>query len=351
MQRLKEATDAPLRTLGLTKVFKTKIAVQFLGGARENTAVDHLNITTPKNAIYGFLGPNGAGKTTTIRMIVGLIKPTSGTASICGHTIHDDLRGAQRCIGYMPDAVRLPSMKAVALLEILGEYAGLKRAQARRNALEMLSWAGLDDQGTLNTKVSRWSAGMQRKLLFIQAMLHKPDVLILDEPTANLDPVARRSLIDLLKRAAQGDSDKSWHPTIMISSHDLPEVQEVSTVIGFLSHGTLIAEGTQEALRKAITEATDGGATTFTVTGNGLDKIVEDVKDRLGSVSGVSDTKFTVTTKHSNTLFKELAIIGEKHPDVSITNLVQEEDSLESIFIKLEKMTKTKNTQRSMRDK
>jgi len=332
-----------IKTLSLTKVFKTKITLQMLGGAREKIAVDRLNITVPKKTIYGFLGPNGAGKTTTIRMLVGLIKPTSGTASICGHTIDDDLHGAQKCIGYMPDAVRFPSMKSVSLLELLGEYTGLERTQARRNALELLSWAGLDDHNTLNTKINKWSAGMQRKFLFIQAMLHKPEVLILDEPTANLDPVARRNLIDLLKRAVAGDPDKSWRPTVLVSSHDLPEVQEVSTIIGFLNHGELIAEGTQDFLRKAINEATGGGATTFIVTGAGLGKIVKDIQDKLGAiVSGVSDTQLTVSTKRSTTLFKDLANIAGKHPDVSIMNMAQEEESLESIFLKLGKLTKTK---------
>jgi ABC-2 type transport system ATP-binding protein len=233
-------------------------------------------------------------------------------------------------------------LRVVSLLETLGEYSGLDRSVARSRALDMLSWAGLDDSSTLDTKVNRWSAGMQRKLLFIQAMLHKPDVLILDEPTANLDPVARRSLIDLLKHVVAGDPDSSWRPTVLVSSHDLPEVQEISTVIGFLNHGVLMAEGTQEFLRKAIDEATGGGAATFTVTGTGLNRIVKEVRDELGAaVLEVNDTQFTMTTRRPSTLFKDLASIAGKHPDVVITNMAQEA-RLESIFLKLEKLTKAK---------
>jgi ABC-2 type transport system ATP-binding protein len=207
----------------------------------------------------------------------------------------------------------------------------------------MLSWAGLDERNALDTKVNRWSAGMQRKLLFIQAMLHKPEALILDEPTANLDPVARRELIDLLKRAVGGDLDGGWRTTVLISSHDLPEVQEISTMIGFLSHGELIAEDTQESLRSALSRAANTGATTFVVSGTNLAKIVNEIRDRLdATVSTTPHGKLTVTTKHANGFFNAVASVVANHPDVTIIDMSQEEEDLESIFLKLEKLTRSR---------
>ncbi len=337
-----------IRTLSLTKVFPSGSLSSLLrfshnGGGR--AVVDNLNLTVPRGAIYGYLGPNGAGKTTTIKMLVGLLRPTRGTASLRGYTIHDHLREAQRLTGYMPDTIhRFPAMKAIALLETLGQYSGLDRSVARSRALDMLSWACLDGQNVLDTKVNRWSAGMQRKLLFIQAMLHKPDILILDEPTANLDPVARREFIELLNKATNGGFAKDWRATVLISSHDLPEVEEISTKIGFLNHGKLIAEGTKEILRWTIKQATHEGTTIFVVSGTNLIKIVKEIRDRLdATVSTTPRDKLIVSTKHANDFFNTVAGIVANHPDVTITDIAQEEENLESIFLKLEKLTRVRD--------
>nr|MDO8099279.1 ATP-binding cassette domain-containing protein [Candidatus Njordarchaeota archaeon] len=140
------ATTAPIRTLNLTKVFKRMLPTGGKSGA--TVAVSNLNLTVPMGAIYGFLGPNGAGKTTTIRMLVGLLQPTSGTASVCGHSIREDMRGAQNHMGYMPDAIRkFPSIRALDFLVLFGGLSGVERETAMKRGRDLLSWAGLDEDG------------------------------------------------------------------------------------------------------------------------------------------------------------------------------------------------------------
>nr|MDO8098384.1 ABC transporter ATP-binding protein [Candidatus Njordarchaeota archaeon] len=339
-----------VRTLSLTKVFpanKISSLLKLNSHGEVKVAVDNLNMKVPRGAVYGYLGPNGAGKTTTIRMLVGLLKPTRGTASICGHTIHDDLRGAQQHMGYMPDIIsKFPPMKAVEFLTLFGELSGLNNGTARRRALDLLSWGNLDDATTLNTKVNKWSAGMQRKLLLIQAMLHNPDVLLLDEPTANLDPVARRELIELLKRVTNGDAadagDRGWRTTVFLSSHDLQEVEEVATHLGFLNRGVLVAEDTKEKMRKAIGAATTG-APTFRITGENLMEVAKQVEDKLqAKLVNLSNTELTVATKHGDKLLSYLAEVAQSNPEVKVTNMTQKEDSLEEIFLKLARLTPQK---------
>nr|MDO8099649.1 ABC transporter ATP-binding protein [Candidatus Njordarchaeota archaeon] len=327
------ATTAPIRTLNLTKVFKRILPV----GGKSGTvvAVNDLNLTVPQRSIYGFLGPNGAGKTTTIRMLVGLLLPTSGTASVCGHSIREDVRGAQKHIGYVPDSTKFPSMRAREFLTFFGEVAGITRSTAISRSKELLTWAGLDDKTTLETKVPRWSAGMQRKLLVAQAMIHQPDVLVLDEPTANLDPVARRSLINLLKRVAAGGR------IVLLSSHDLPEVQEVCTHMGFIRHGDLVAEGSKSELFKSIGRLATDRTATFIVSGRGMKDIAKWVEKKLGAkITELQDDRMEVSTKSGERLFKVLADAVENIGGSAVTDMTEKEDTLEDVFLRLSKTTR-----------
>jgi len=329
---LRGAGDSPLRTLGLTKMFGGGL---FHRKGKRVVAVNNLNMTVPSRAIYGFLGPNGAGKTTTIRMLVGLLQPTSGAASVCGHSIRDDMRGAQGHIGYVPDNTKFPSMRAQEFLTFFGEMAGVSRSTAISRSRELLAWAGLDDKTTLETKVPKWSAGMQRKLLVAQALVHQPDVLILDEPTANLDPVARRSLINLLKRAAAGGR------TVLLSSHDLPEVQEVCTHMGFIRRGVLVAEGSKSELFKSIGRLATDRTPVFIVSGRGMREVAKWVEKKLDAkITELQDDRMEVSTKSGERLFKTLADAVENIGGSAVTDMMEKEDTLEDVFLRLSKTTK-----------
>jgi len=205
-------------------------------------AVQGVDLSVPHGTVYGFLGPNGAGKTTTIRMLVTLLRPTSGTARIDGHSIEHRDRVAER-VGYLPETP--PLYEELTGREQLEYTAGLRdipdEAAAERigELLERFDLAGDADR-----RVSTYSTGMRGKVGIIQAILHDPAVLFLDEPTSGLDPRAARTVRETIADLAAGET------TVFLSTHILPVVDELADTVGVLYDGRLVAEGSPEALKR-----------------------------------------------------------------------------------------------------
>ena len=202
-------------------------------------AVDDLSFAVPQGSVYGLLGPNGAGKTTTIRMIMRIIAPDSGEVLLDGGPVDDDRR---RLIGYLPEERGLyRKMKVLEHLVYLGTIRGVSPGEARKRAaawlerLELASWTG--------HKVEDLSKGMQQKLQLIGTLLHRPRLLILDEPFSGLDPINTRALKDLLLAMA-GDG-----VTIVLSTHVLPQVDELCTHICLINRARAILDGTLGEIR------------------------------------------------------------------------------------------------------
>lgn len=206
------------------------------------TAVDALELTVGRGEMFGLLGENGAGKTTTMRMLMGILRASSGSARIAGLDCFQDRVAVKRLVGYLPDEpVFQDYLRGSEIVRFVGEMHGLSRAEIERRAaplVERLSLADALDEFAMN-----YSRGMKKKLALTCALLHEPLLLILDEPTSGLDPIAMRRLDELLRaRVAQGT-------TVLLSSHQLDHVQSLCERSAILSAGKLAALGTLAELR------------------------------------------------------------------------------------------------------
>ena len=207
------------------------------------TAVEGLSLEVPAGELFAFLGPNGAGKTTTIKMLVGLLFPTSGSVRIGGHDLATDGDRARQLLAYVPDQPFLyEKLTGREFLEFVADMYGLGREHGRRRAEEVIAAFGLGE--FVDDLTERYSHGMRQRTVFAAALLHEPRVLIVDEPTVGLDPRSVRLLKDLLRREADGGT------TVFLSSHSLDVVEELADRIGIIDRGRLIGCGTLEALRR-----------------------------------------------------------------------------------------------------
>jgi ABC-2 type transport system ATP-binding protein len=219
------ADPQPVETLGLTKVYR-----DFWGRAKVHALVG-LDLTIARGEIFGLLGPNGSGKSTTIKLLLGLIFPTSGKARVLGHA--PGTPAVNQRIGYLPEESYLHRfLTGEETVDFYGRLFGLPRKERRRRTAELLDLVGLDRRACVRL-LREYSKGMSRRIGLAQALVNDPELLLLDEPTSGLDPIGTREMKDLiLHLKAQGK-------TILLSSHLLADVQDVCDRIGILDRGRL----------------------------------------------------------------------------------------------------------------
>lgn len=219
-----------IETMHLSKRFGEKVAVQ------------DVSFNVRGGEIFGFLGPNGAGKTTTIKMIVGLLKPTSGTAHVAGFDVQTQPLLAKAASGYVPDEPNLYSkLSARELLRFVGDLYELPREMVTRRTDELLRLFDLSEAA--DDLTDSYSHGMQQKTSLAAALLHDPKVLVLDEPTVGLDPKSARLIKDILRQLADRGA------AIMLSTHILEIAERMCDRIGIINKGQLVAVGTLDELR------------------------------------------------------------------------------------------------------
>lgn len=222
-------TDHPIVVRELTKRFG------------DFTAVDGVSFHVNKGEVYGWLGPNGAGKTTTIRMLLGLLKPTSGEAQVLGFDPSKQAKAMQAHVGYMSQRFTLYNdLTAIENIRFYGQAYGLSGKRLRRRQGEILEMAGLIDRADALT--ANLSGGWKQRLALGCAIVHHPDVIFLDEPTAGVDPISRREFWDLIYGMAKSGV------TVLVTTHYMDEA-ELCQRVGFLSRGRLIALETPEVLK------------------------------------------------------------------------------------------------------
>ncbi|NPV52712.1 MAG: ATP-binding cassette domain-containing protein [Firmicutes bacterium] len=208
-------------------------------------AVDGVDLVVKKGEIFGFLGPNGAGKTTTIRMLTTLTKPTSGYALVNGYDVVKEAVKAKMGIGVVPQYINLDGdLSAEENLELCGLLYRMGREDRRKRASELLTFAGLAERARYPVKT--FSGGMKRRLMIVCALMHRPQILFLDEPTVGLDPQSRRSIWDLIRRI---NSDGG---TIFLTTHYIEEAEHLCHRVGIIDNGRLIVLDTPQ---KMLTEA------------------------------------------------------------------------------------------------
>jgi ABC-2 type transport system ATP-binding protein len=206
------------------------------------TAVHELTLEVAAGELFAFLGPNGAGKTTTIKMLCGLLFPSSGHVRIGGHDLRTDGERARALLSYVPDLPFLyEKLTGREFLQFIADMYGLPRDLARQRIAEVIELFNLAD--FVDDLTERYSHGMRQRTVFAGALVHEPKVLVVDEPTVGLDPRSVRQLKDLLRRHADQGT------TVFLSSHSLDVVQELADRIAIVDHGRLIACGPLTALR------------------------------------------------------------------------------------------------------
>ncbi len=219
----------------------------------DKSAVEEVNFSVHSGEIFGFLGPNGAGKTTTIKMIVGLLKPTAGTARVAGYDVQSQPLQAKAASGYVPDTPNLYSkLSARELLRFVGDLYGMPRDLVARRTDELLRLFDLVDAG--DDLTDSYSHGMQQKTSLAAALLHDPKVLILDEPTVGLDPKSARLIKDILRQIADRGA------AVMLSTHILEIAERMCDRIGIINKGRLVAVGTLDELRGLGSHETGSGS-------------------------------------------------------------------------------------------
>lgn len=232
--------DAAILTEGLTRRFG------------DFTAVQDVNLCVERGQFYGFLGPNGAGKSTTIKMLTGLMAPTSGRMQILGLDLSSQLTEVKRQIGVVPEGMALfGRLTGSEYLNFVGRMYGLDRNTASQRSAELLEFMELSDHP--RTLITDYSHGMQKKLAMAAAVIHGPKVLFLDEPFEGVDAIASGTLKAMLQRMI------TRGVTIFLTSHVLEIVERLCTHVGIINNGRLVAHGSLDELRSGITDENSPG--------------------------------------------------------------------------------------------
>nr|MDO8075607.1 ABC transporter ATP-binding protein [Candidatus Freyarchaeota archaeon] len=225
---------AAVETLQLVKVFNNVVAV------------NRLSMTVPERSCFGFLGPNGAGKTTTVKILTGLTRPTQGTATVFDMDILTEMDRIRKLIGYMPEIGPKPKEKALDHLVALASInSSLGRRSLMAQAMDLLEILGLWE--ARNKKIHTFSMGMFKKWLLASALMGEPEILFLDEPTANLDPISKIEILDLIKKFSK-------ERTVFMNSHVLSEVERIADHVAILNRGKLVVQDTVKQLQERISE-------------------------------------------------------------------------------------------------
>jgi len=287
-------------------------------------AVADVSFKADSGEVLSLLGPNGAGKSTTISMLSGLLAPTAGDASIMGHSVTKEPEAAKKSLGVVPQDIALyPDLSARENLVFWGKMYGLRSAALKSRVDEVLEVIGLADRQ--KDHVGKFSGGMKRRVNIGAALLHKPDVVIMDEPTVGIDPQSRRHILDNVKELNKQGM------TVLYTTHYMEEAAELSNHIAIMDKGRVIAYGTHDELIKMVGEQTRIDITLNVEGSNVLDvwKGVEGVT-KIDTLDGT----VTVLVDDSNRVLPRLFEEASK-VDVRITSVDIREPNLETVFLHL----------------
>ncbi|MGQ9642207.1 MAG: ABC transporter ATP-binding protein, partial [Candidatus Bathycorpusculaceae bacterium] len=236
-----EETNRSEGTVGLAYLPAVKLAGVFKRYG-DVTAVDYLDLEVKRGEILGLLGPNGSGKSTIIKMILGLVKPDFGSVNVLGVSVVDDPIAVKRKIGYVPESPRIYEfLTCLEFLDFTGDVYGMAPEEKKKRIEEFVK--ALDLEGREGDIISSYSEGMKQKVVIISALMHKPELLLLDEPLSGLDPKSARIVKDLLRMLA------SQGVTTIMSTHILEIAQAMCDRIAIMCEGRLLALGTMEELK------------------------------------------------------------------------------------------------------
>lgn len=290
----------------------------------DRISVDHLNLTIREGEVFGLLGPNGAGKSTTIKMLSGLLKIDQGEMLVEGKSVAKYPMEVKRNLGLVPqDLAIYENLTARENVTFFAKLYGLRGKLLKERVEESLAFVGLLDRA--NDKPSSFSGGMKRRLNIACAIMHQPKLIIMDEPTVGIDPQSRNHILESVRELNRMGS------TIIYTSHYMEEVSAISTRVGIMDHGHLIACGTQEELRSKVAQ---DNKVVLQVT-NLADQAVRELREHpwINQVK-VSEQTLELIVGASQSYLQDILFILSKH-HVKIQTLTQVEPDLEALFLSL----------------
>ena len=297
-----------LETTRLEKIYRSRF------GGREIKAVSDLSLRVPVGIKFGLLGANGAGKTTFVKMVLSAVRPTSGSAAIFGQDATKV--ESRRPVGYLPENHRFPTyLSGYGMLDFYGALSGLESTERKKRVPEYLDLVGLNGWG--DVRIKKYSKGMLQRLGLAQALIHKPRLLILDEPTDGVDPVGRREIRDVLNRLTGSGV------TVFLNSHLLAEVESFCEYVAILKKGKLALEGKISSLV--------AGTGYSIVVSNLPEGLINNLKQRNVTVA-LHETGFELharSREESNQLIDTVRAAGGLIESMHATNI-----SLEDVFIR-----------------
>jgi ABC-2 type transport system ATP-binding protein len=297
-----------LEIVGLRKEYGRRV--------RKKVALHDLTLSVQPGEVFGFLGPNGAGKTTTVKILLGLVRATSGQARIFGTPVSDP--SARRLVGYLPENFRFQEwLTGTELLELHADLADLSRAERERRIPEVLHMVGLGDRG--DDRIKSYSKGMMQRIGLAQAVVHNPRLVLLDEPTSALDPIGRREVRDLIRSlAARG-------MTVFLNSHLLSEVEMVCDRVAIIDRGRVVQSGRLDDLI--------GGTPELSITLDRVDSEALSLLSRFGQVVGHDQATVRLAVVDPSVA----SVIADTLPrsGYRVYSLVPIQQSLEDVFMAL----------------
>ncbi|WP_078578287.1 ABC transporter ATP-binding protein [Salipaludibacillus agaradhaerens] len=304
-----------LETEDLTKVFK------------KHVAVDKVNLYLDRGESIGLLGPNGAGKSTTISMISSLVKPSSGDIRIHGQSIIKHPDHIRKVLGVVPQDIALyPELTATENLAFFGQIYGLKGNKLKDSIQHVLRQVGLEERQ--KDQVKTYSGGMQRRINMAIAMLHEPDILIMDEPTVGIDPQSRHHILETVREL---NEEKGM--TVLYTSHYMEEVERLCDRVYIMDHGQMIASGTKDELKQILS------AEEAILIDLAQPTDAEQLLSELQSIKGVLKTTQTETglkliVPRGQRLLSRVFQAAELH-NAQIINVTVQTPTLEDVFLHL----------------
>ncbi len=311
--------SAAIEVRGLQKTYREGL------GGRAVRALAGIDLAVQPGELFGLLGPNGAGKTTTVKILLGLTHPTSGSASLLGMPVSDP--ESRRRVGYLPEGHRFPGyLTARQTLSVFGRMSGVAPAALKSRIPSLLDSVKLSEW--MDVKVKKFSKGMTQRLGLAAALVHEPEVLLLDEPTDGVDPVGRREIRDLLKaEAAKGRA-------ILLNSHLLSEIEMTCDRVAVLRKGIVAAMGTVEELTKTGRETGDSSKV-YRLVAAGIDEALLAAFRATGAGAERVNGHVQLTARdvqHLNELVDAARARG-----ALLTELTPEKNTLEDVFVDLVK--------------
>lgn len=283
--------ELAVRTEHLTKIYSGRVI-----------AVNDLNWQVPCNAVYGLLGPNGAGKTTTLRLLLGLQRPTAGRAEVLGRTCGVNRTSVRSSIGYLPTHPSFPDhLRPVEYLDLLGKLSRIPSTQRKPRLTSLLRAVGL--LGATDQKIRTFSTGMRTRLGIAASLLADPPVLIWDEPTAGLDPTARRFTLDLISQLAETR-------TVIVATHILSDIDQICDHVGVMHEGRMIFSGTMREMKQRLRRDD------FTLELRGESEQLRHLAEQASTLGGLS-----VRMRDEQTMMVE--VVGDRSRASALAEVLQ----------------------------